>query len=320
MIRTPYRRRVPIDTLPVQKEVQSPRSVLEDLEEEVDLDLESTARSKPKSQELEDTIASSNGQPDEAIPAMMRTLTSLPSSCNNEAVRCGTLSKGSEKRKEVEETNKQGGSRNDNKRVKVGKGFVAAAPLSNEYDGSYPKCTKCFTHHLDGAPCQVCYNCQKLGHIARDYRTPVKQLTLVNAIRMEWKSFTNEVNRNTRNHGNQARGRAFNMNAVGTLQDPKVVTGTFSLNDHFVTVLFDSGADFSFISTKSVSLLNVKPSIVKLGYVIEVADGKNVQVDRIIRGCKLELGNSMLTVDLIPLGYGSFDVIVGMDWLSEQKA
>ncbi|GJS65197.1 putative reverse transcriptase domain-containing protein [Tanacetum coccineum] len=76
----------------------------------------------------------------------------------------------------------------------------------------------------------------------------------------------------------------------------------------------------SFISTKFVSLLNVKPSIVKLGYVIEVADGKNIQVDRIIRGCKLELGNFMLTIDLIPLGYGSFDVIVGMDWLSEHQA
>ncbi|GKE05344.1 putative reverse transcriptase domain-containing protein, partial [Tanacetum coccineum] len=76
--------------------------------------------------------------------------------------------------------------------------------------------------------------------------------------------------------------------SVGALQDPKVVMGTFSLNDYFATVLFDSGADFSFISTKFVSLLNVKPSIVKPSYVIEVADGKNVEVDRIIRGCKLD--------------------------------
>ncbi|GJR25399.1 reverse transcriptase domain-containing protein [Tanacetum coccineum] len=119
---------------------------------------------------------------------------------------------------------------------------------------------------------------------------------------------------------NQARGRAFNVNAVSALQNPKVVTGTFSLNDHFATVLFNSGADFSFISTKFVSLLNVKPSIVKPSYVIEVVDGKNVEVDRIIRGCKLELGNSLFTIDLIPLGYGSFDAIVGMNWLSNHKA
>ncbi|GKC61341.1 putative reverse transcriptase domain-containing protein [Tanacetum coccineum] len=88
--------------------------------------------------------------------------------------------------------------------------------------------------------------------------------------------------------GLQARGRAFNVNAVDALQDPKVVMGTFSLNDHFATILFDSVGDFSFISTKFVSLLNVKHSIMKPSYVIEVADGKNVEVDRIIRGCKLD--------------------------------
>nr|GFA49909.1 putative reverse transcriptase domain-containing protein [Tanacetum cinerariifolium] len=46
----------------------------------------------------------------------------------------------------------------------------------------------------------------------------------------------------------------------------------------------------------------------------------SVEVDRIIRDCKLELGNSLFTIDLIPLGHGSFDVIVGMDWLSKNKA
>nr|GEV86098.1 putative reverse transcriptase domain-containing protein [Tanacetum cinerariifolium] len=74
------------------------------------------------------------------------------------------------------------------------------------------------------------------------------------------------------------------------VQDPNVVTCTFSLNDHFVTVLFDSGADFRFISTKFAPLLNVKPSTVNPGYVIEVADGKKVEVDRIIHDYKLELG------------------------------
>nr|GEV09411.1 reverse transcriptase domain-containing protein [Tanacetum cinerariifolium] len=85
-------------------------------------------------------------------------------------------------------------------------------------------------------------------------------------------------------------------------KDHNVVTGTFSLNDHIVTLLFDSGADFSFISTKFAPLLNVKTSIVNHGYVIEVADGKKVEVDRIIRNCKLELGSSRFSINLIPLG------------------
>ncbi|GJS53796.1 putative reverse transcriptase domain-containing protein [Tanacetum coccineum] len=129
-----------------------------------------------------------------------------------------------------------------------------------------------------------------------------------------------EGNHNTRNNRNLARGRAFNINVTDALQDPNVVTSTFYLNDHFATLLFDSGADFSFISTNFAPLLNLKPSIVNPGYVIEVADGKKVEVDRIIRDYKLELVNSLFIIDLIPLGHGSFDVIVGMDWLSKNKA
>ncbi|GJS28461.1 putative reverse transcriptase domain-containing protein [Tanacetum coccineum] len=131
-----------------------------------------------------------------------------------------------------------------------------------------------------------------------------------------------EGNRGSRNNGNPVQGRAYNVNVNEdeASRDPNVVTGTFSLNDHFATVLFDSRADFSFISTELVSMLNVKPRIVNLGYVIEIADGKRVEVDRVICDCKLKLGNSLFTIDLIPLGHGSFDVIVGMDWLSHIKA
>ncbi|GJU11890.1 putative reverse transcriptase domain-containing protein [Tanacetum coccineum] len=257
--------------------------------------------------------------------------------------------KGNEKRKGIEESSKQGGGRNDDKRAKVSKGFVAATTHKNEYTGPHPKCAKCWTYHPEGGPCRVCFNCQKPGHIARNCRMPIKQVAPINAVRGGYEPgtcyecgsrehyrntcpklnlapgqvgnrLTIEGNQNSRNNGNQVKGRAFNVNAVGALQDPNVVTGTFSLNHHYATVLFDSGADFSFISTSFAPLLNVKSSFVNPGYLIEVADGKKVEVDRVIRNCKLELGTSLFTIDLIPLGHGSFDVIVGMDWLSEHKA
>nr|GEY05115.1 hypothetical protein [Tanacetum cinerariifolium] len=188
----------------------------------------------------------------------------------DKVVRCGTLTRSSEKRKEVEETSKQGGSWKDNKKEKVGKGFVMTSPPRNENVGSYPK----------------------------DCQAPIRRVTSVSAVKME----------------NNQRVWDLSVNAVDALQDPNVVTGTFFLNDHFATILFDSGSDFSFISTKFVPLLNVKPSIVSHGYIIEVANAKKEEVDRIIHYCKLELGNSLFTIDLIPLGHGSFNVIVGMDW------
>ncbi|GJR81566.1 putative reverse transcriptase domain-containing protein [Tanacetum coccineum] len=144
----------------------------------------------------------------------------------------------------------------------------------------------------------TCYECGSPDH----FRNTCPKLN--RAPSQVGNHFTTKVNQNTRNNGNQARGRDFNVNALGALQDPKVVTCTFSLNDHFATICFDSRTDFSFISTKFVPLLNMKSSIVRPGYVIEVADGKKVEVDKIIRRCKLELGNSLVTIDLIPFRYG----------------
>ncbi|GJW13873.1 reverse transcriptase domain-containing protein [Tanacetum coccineum] len=173
------------------------------------------------------------------------------------------------------------------------------------------KCGKCYTSHPKNRPCNMFFNCQKPGHYARDCQASVRQVAPVNAVRMSNSSrecyecgspdhFCNtcpklnrspgqvgnqlalEGSRNNRSNGNQVRGRAYNVNvnAMEAVQDPNVVTGTFSLNDHFVTVLFNSGADFSFISTEFTPLLNVKPSIVNPGYVIEVADCKKVELSQ----------------------------------------
>nr|GFC74325.1 hypothetical protein [Tanacetum cinerariifolium] len=51
----------------------------------------------------------------------------------------------------------------------------------------------------------------------------------------------------------------YQLGAVNAQEDPKVVTGTFLLNNHYATVLFDSGADRSFVSTKFSTLINIKP-------------------------------------------------------------
>ncbi|GJX73770.1 reverse transcriptase domain-containing protein, partial [Tanacetum coccineum] len=55
-------------------------------------------------------------------------------------------------------------------------------------------------------------------------------------------------------------------------------------------------------------------------YEIEIASGQLVEIDKVIRGCKLEIEGHMFNINLIPFGSGSFDVIIGMDWLSDHKA
>nr|GEU30482.1 putative reverse transcriptase domain-containing protein [Tanacetum cinerariifolium] len=68
-----------------------------------------------------------------------------------------------------------------------------------------------------------------------------------------------------RNNGNQARGGAFMLGAEEAHQDLNIVTGTFTLNNHYTTTLFDFGADYSFVSTTFIPLLNIEPSDLVLG-------------------------------------------------------
>ncbi|GKC21400.1 putative reverse transcriptase domain-containing protein, partial [Tanacetum coccineum] len=55
-------------------------------------------------------------------------------------------------------------------------------------------------------------------------------------------------------------------------------------------------------------------------YEIEIVSWQLVEIDKVIKGCKLEIEGHVFDIDLIPFGHGSFDVIIGMDWLSNYKA
>ncbi|GKC85445.1 hypothetical protein Tco_1141162 [Tanacetum coccineum] len=122
----------------------------------------------------------------------------------DEAVSYGTLRKGNAKRKGVEETNKQRGWGNDNKgRKNYHIPIKHVAPI-NAVRGEHEPGT--------------CYECGSRVH----FRNTCRKLT--RAPGQVGNRVTIKENRNTRNNRNQVKGRAFNVNAVGALQDPNVVT------------------------------------------------------------------------------------------------
>ncbi|GJR82478.1 putative reverse transcriptase domain-containing protein [Tanacetum coccineum] len=65
---------------------------------------------------------------------------------------------------------------------------------------------------------------------------------------------------------------------------------------------------------------SLEPSDLGFKYEIEIASGQLVEIDKVIKGCKLEIQGHIFDIDLIRFGHGSFDVIIGMDWLSNFKA
>ncbi|GKF02094.1 putative reverse transcriptase domain-containing protein, partial [Tanacetum coccineum] len=102
--------------------------------------------------------------------------------------------------------------------------------------------------------------------------------------------------------------------------DSNIVTGTFLLNNRYASILFDTGADRSFISTAFSSLIDIALTPLENSYDVELADGKIVGVNTIMRGCTLNFLNRPFNIDLMPVELGSFDVIIGMDWLKRCHA
>ncbi|GKC61183.1 putative reverse transcriptase domain-containing protein [Tanacetum coccineum] len=102
--------------------------------------------------------------------------------------------------------------------------------------------------------------------------------------------------------------------------NPNVVTGTFLVNDHYACILFDSGAEKSFVSSAFTHLIDIAPATLNTSYEIELTDRKVVSTNNILRSCTLILLNHVFKVDLLPTRLGSFDVIIGMDWLAYYRA
>ena len=212
-------------------------------------------------------------------------------------------------------------------------------PGQKPYTGPYPFCNRCTFHHPTTSQCRHCTVCGRLGHLANTCKLAMQpqaiqplgaQPMVQPAIRRTCFNCRDPnhfcdacprlviVNNAQANQAYQgAQGRAFNINANQAQANNEVVNGTFLVNNHYAFVLFDTGADKSFVSYDFEPLLTTPR--VKLGesFTVEVVDGKPVTLDSIINNCNFNLKEHKFPIDLIPMQLGSFDIIVGMDWLAK---
>ncbi|GJV41532.1 putative reverse transcriptase domain-containing protein [Tanacetum coccineum] len=179
------------------------------------------------------------------------------------------------------------------------------------YNGPLPLCNKCKFHHE--GPCTMrCGKCNKVGHLTRDrhYRSDSPKL----------KDRNHENKIGNKSGIGEVRGKAYVLGGGDANPNSNVVTGTFLLNNHYASVLFDSGADRSFVSTTFSTLLDIIHDTLDVSYAVKLANGRVSKTNTILRGCTLGLLGHPFNIDLMPVELGSFDVIIAMDWFANRHA
>ncbi|GKE72879.1 putative reverse transcriptase domain-containing protein, partial [Tanacetum coccineum] len=168
------------------------------------------------------------------------------------------------------------------KRNNVARAYTAGHGDKKPYGGTKPLCRPAATNNNNHSNSNnqraqgpnprgiTCFECGVQGHF-----------------RSDCPKLKNGNQGNQDGNGNVV-ARAYAVGSGGTNPNSNVVTGTFLLNNHYVSILFDTGADRSFISTAFSSLIDIILTTLDHGYDAELADEM-----------------------------GSFDVIIGMDWLAK---
>ncbi|GJT58430.1 putative reverse transcriptase domain-containing protein [Tanacetum coccineum] len=218
--------------------------------------------------------------------------------------------------------------------INVARAYMAGNNEKNGYEGTRPFCNKCKLHH-EGQCTIKCNNCKKVGHMTRDCRAVIATSTQGTQGRFRgllcfecgaqghYRKDCPKVK--NQNHGNKARipdarGKAYVLGGGDVNPGSNTVTGTFLLNDHHAYMIFDSGADKSFVSNTFSAFLDIIPSALDVSYAVELANGRTSETNTVPRGCTLGLIGHPFNIDLMPIDLGSFDVIIGMDWLAQNHA
>nr|GEX49371.1 hypothetical protein [Tanacetum cinerariifolium] len=237
----------------------------------------------------------------------------------------GNVMKNDNKRK-ADDPSRNNQQQQPHKKQNVARAYSAGPGEKKAYTGNLPLCTKCNYHHTEQcAP--KCNNCKKYGHATRDCQVNVNNNN--NRVQNTGTCFECGEPRHFKknclkfkNNGNEngngrARGKSYVLGGGDSNSESNTVTGTFLLNNRYASILFDTGADRSFVSTAFSALLNITPTALDNHYDIELVDGKIIGVNTILRGCTLDFLKHSFNINLMPAPLGSFDVIIGMDWLRE---
>ncbi|GJT77474.1 putative reverse transcriptase domain-containing protein [Tanacetum coccineum] len=224
------------------------------------------------------------------------TTSSRPVVLNESQARIERIAEGNKRKWESSQGGNNGNNRNNNRdntrhnqqnnqRQGNARAMTTAPAEQGGYAGNKPLCNRCKKHHF-GYCNVVCNNCGKAGHMARDCKG--KAIATGANARPTMTCYDCGEKGHTRNYCPKKR-------------DPR-------------------GSDKSFVNTSFSHLIDINPVRLDTSYEVELADGRVASTNTILRGCTLNLLNHLFKIDLMPIELGTFDVVIGMDWLVDQDA
>ncbi|KAI3757372.1 hypothetical protein L6452_04909 [Arctium lappa] len=186
-------------------------------------------------------------------------------------------------------------------------------------------CPKCRTKHHGNCytNSQTCYKCGKPGHTVRD--CPVRGLVCYECkapghVRKDCPKLVSGSVPARKENPPKVPGRAFQMTAEEARASADVVSGTFLINSVPARILFDTGASFSFVSKLFRQKIAMPTTSLEDALVVKIADGRQVLIREVLKQYALSIEGREFSIDLLPMSIGGFDVVVGMDWLSNNHA
>ncbi|GJV31558.1 reverse transcriptase domain-containing protein [Tanacetum coccineum] len=204
---------------------------------------------------------------------------------------------------------------NPNKRPEAARVFTAG---QGSYAGKLPYCGKCGRHHTDACP-PTCHNCGRAGHKAKDCRAPPRPASqrgpearrdrklmllvfgcgIIGTLQEQNQGNpkgNNQASTSTQG-GRRAPGRVYSLCAKAAVKDNNVVNGTFLINNVYASVLFDTGADRSFVSYAFSKYIDIPPTTLDTKLKCELADGTVANPQRYFRRAReAELKNEQIEV------------------------